>query len=36
VYEALAKKRAAELAQLLKNGDRTAFDVRVRRYQGYP
>ena len=35
-YEALAKKRAAELAQLLKSGDRAGFDARVRKYQGYP
>lgn len=35
-YEALAKRRAAELAVLLKSGDRAAFDARVRRYQGYP
>jgi hypothetical protein len=36
VYEALAKSRAAELALLLKSGDRAAFDARVRKYQGYP
>ena len=35
-YEVLAKKRAAELAQLLKDGERAAFDAKVRRYQGYP
>jgi hypothetical protein len=35
-YEALAKKRAAELAQLLGSGDRASFDARVRKYQGYP
>ena len=35
-YEALAKARAAELARLLKSGDRASFDARVRRYQGYP
>jgi hypothetical protein len=35
-YERRARARAAELAKLLKSGERTAFDVRVRRYQGYP
>jgi hypothetical protein len=35
-YETLARARAAELARLLKNGDRAQFDTRVRRYQGYP
>jgi len=35
-YEAIAKKRAAELALLLKSGDRAGFDARVRKYQGYP
>jgi hypothetical protein len=35
-YEKLAQKRAAELADLLRKGDRAAFDARVRRYQGYP
>ena len=35
-YEALAKARAAELARLLKTGDRASFDARVRKYQGYP
>jgi len=35
-YEAIAKKRAAELALLLKVGDRAGFDARVRKYQGYP
>jgi hypothetical protein len=35
-YETLARVRAAELARLLKSGDRIAFDARVRRYQGYP
>lgn len=35
-YETLARSRAAELAKLLKSGDRAAFDARVRRYQGYP
>ncbi len=36
VYERLAQKRAAELADLLKKGDRATFDARVRKYQGYP
>jgi len=35
-YESLAKSRAAELAALLKGGDRGAFDARVHKYQGYP
>ena len=35
-YEHVAQKRAAELAELLKRGDRAAFDARVRKYQGYP
>ena|SRR5689334_1234608 len=35
-YEAIAKKRAAELALLLKSGDRSGFNARVRKYQGYP
>jgi len=35
-YEALARSRAAELAMLLKSGDRGTFDARVRKYQGYP
>jgi hypothetical protein len=35
-YEVVAQRRAAELAALLKKGDRDAFDARVRRYQGYP
>jgi hypothetical protein len=35
-YETLAKTRAAELARLLKSGDRAGFDARVRKYQGYP
>ncbi|HTR59385.1 MAG TPA: hypothetical protein VMM27_14500 [Casimicrobiaceae bacterium] len=35
-YERLAQKRAAELAELLRKGDRAAFDARVRKYQGYP
>ena len=35
-YETWAKARAAELARLLKGGDRAAFDARVRKYQGYP
>jgi hypothetical protein len=35
-YERLAQKRAAELADLLKRGDRSDFDDRVRKYQGYP
>ena len=35
-YETLARARAAELARLLKSGDRAQFDAKVRRYQGYP
>jgi hypothetical protein len=35
-YEILSRSRAAELAALLKNGNRDAFDAKVRRYQGYP
>ncbi|MBL6938246.1 MAG: hypothetical protein ISS15_06570 [Alphaproteobacteria bacterium] len=35
-YERTAQHRAAELASLLKKGDRDAFDAMVRRYQGYP
>ncbi|HUO91022.1 MAG TPA: hypothetical protein VMU08_17755 [Rhizomicrobium sp.] len=35
-YETVAQRRAAELAALLKKGDRDAFDAKVRRYQGYP
>lgn len=35
-YEALARSRAAELASLLKSGDRDTFNARVRKYQGYP
>jgi len=35
-YEALSRARAAELAMLLRSGNRDAFDARVRRYQGYP
>ncbi|HJW41712.1 MAG TPA: hypothetical protein VJ476_10860 [Rhizomicrobium sp.] len=35
-YEVLARNRAAELALLLNKGDRDAFAVRVRQYQGYP
>ena len=35
-YESLAKSRAAELAMLLRSGDRGAFDARVHKYQGYP
>ena len=35
-YERVAQKRASELAELLKKGDRRTFDVRVRKYQGYP
>ncbi|MGZ5924105.1 MAG: hypothetical protein ACXWK2_05975 [Rhizomicrobium sp.] len=35
-YEALARSRAAELAGLLKSGNRDAFDARVHTYQGYP
>jgi hypothetical protein len=35
-YELVAQRRAAELAALLKKGDRDTFDARVRRYQGYP
>ncbi len=35
-YEVTAKVRAAELAGLLKTGDRDAFDAKVRQYQGYP
>jgi hypothetical protein len=36
VYESLSRTRAAELAALLRNGNRDAFDAKVRRYQGYP
>jgi hypothetical protein len=35
-YETVAQHRAAELAALLKKGDRDAFNARVRKYQGYP
>ena len=35
-YELVAQRRAAELAALLKKGDRNTFDAKVRRYQGYP
>lgn len=35
-YEVVAKARAAELAALLKKGDRSTFDAKVRKYQGYP
>jgi hypothetical protein len=35
-YEQVAQHRAAELAALLKRGDRDTFDAKVRRYQGYP
>jgi len=35
-YEQVAQHRAAELAALLKKGDRDAFDAKVHRYQGYP
>lgn len=35
-YEITAQRRAAELAALLKKGDRAGFDARVQRYQGYP
>jgi len=36
VYESLSRTRAAELAALLRNGNRGAFDAKVRKYQGYP
>lgn len=36
VYETLSRTRAAELAALLKSGNRAVFDAKVRRYQGYP
>jgi hypothetical protein len=35
-YETVAQRRAAELAALLKKGDRDTFNARVRKYQGYP
>ncbi len=35
-YEATAQHRAAELAGLLRRGDRAGFDAKVRLYQGYP
>ena len=35
-YERVVQKRAADLAALLKSGDRAAFAARVRKYQGYP
>ncbi len=35
-YETLARNRAAELAALLRKGNREAFDARVHLYQGYP
>ncbi len=35
-YEALSRGRAAELAALLKSGNRQTFDAKVHRYQGYP
>ena len=36
VYESLSRTRAAELAGLLRNGNRAAFDAKVHKYQGYP
>jgi len=35
-YGHLMQKRAGELLELLKKGDRDTFDTRVRKYQGYP
>ena len=35
-YERLMQKRAGELLELLKKGDRDVFDARIRKYQGYP
>ncbi|HEY0282808.1 MAG TPA: hypothetical protein VGC27_09315, partial [Rhizomicrobium sp.] len=35
-YERLMQKRAGELLELLKKGDRAAYEARVRKYQGYP
>ena len=32
----LVQKRAGELLELLKKGDRDAFDARVRKYEGIP
>jgi hypothetical protein len=34
-YERLTQSRATELASLLRRGDTTAFEKRVRKYQGY-
>jgi hypothetical protein len=36
VYERLIQKRAGELLELLKRGDRDAFAARVRKFEGYP
>lgn len=35
-YERLLRKRAGELLDLLKKGDRDAYAARVRKYEGYP
>jgi hypothetical protein len=35
-YEKIAQTRSAELLDLLKRGDKTAFAARVRKFQGYP
>ncbi len=36
VYGRLVQKRAGELAELLKNGNRVAYIARVRKFEGYP
>ena len=36
VYERLIQKRAGELLELLKRGDRDAYDAQVRKFEGYP
>ncbi|HEY5347550.1 MAG TPA: hypothetical protein VIJ72_05115 [Rhizomicrobium sp.] len=35
-YEKIAQARSAELLDLLKRGDKAAYAVQVRKYQGYP